>query len=433
MESIAVQKILTHEHPDLDAMMSVLLLKKFGEAQFPGVENAEVIFSPAGTLPEGKSPRQLEKQGIIAVDIGGGRFDSHPSHTTGQAKADRSATDLVAETLGVLDHPDWKALIEFSRLHDTTGHSMYSTNILHHISALSNLLKGIQIQHAGDSAAIMKAGLNLVANIPFSVKHQDDPFRVSILQEAVDNYLAKVGINMEEPPEWLGNFKDWHWRLHNKFRTTYGKNPMDKLVSLKSICHGAFYRFEEDMEQFQQIVDLCVSSMLIREKKWHEALTFYDENCQVEHVGNLTFSTISSSNGMVIKAARFRHKPDILIYQNPENGGVTLFIQRKGALGRFPFEVIAARVRVAEAVLNAEEPKFEELEALGTIHGWFLHQSYNLLIRGSNKQNKFVPTSIPLEQISQLVYSTFDKNLELQSLPKAITEAIWKYKNPLFR
>ncbi|MCB0642715.1 MAG: hypothetical protein KDC44_13800, partial [Phaeodactylibacter sp.] len=121
MEPIPVQKILTHEHPDLDAIMSVLLLKKFGAELFPGVQEAEVIFSPAGTLPEGKSPRQLEKQGIIAVDIGGGRFDSHPSETTGKAKADRSATDLVAETLGVLNHPDWEELIEFSRLHDTTG------------------------------------------------------------------------------------------------------------------------------------------------------------------------------------------------------------------------------------------------------------------------------------------------------------------------
>ncbi|MCB0642140.1 MAG: hypothetical protein KDC44_10890, partial [Phaeodactylibacter sp.] len=303
----------------------------------------------------------------------------------------------------------------------------------HHISALSNLLKGIQLQHPGDSTAMMEAGLELVANIPFAVKHREDPFPVATLQAAVDQYLDREQIDMETPPEWLGNFKEWYWRLHNKFRTTYGKNPLDKLVSLKSICQGAYYRFQDDPAGFQRIVELCISSMLIREQKWHEALTFYDEHCHVQQVDNLTFTTIASSNGMVIKAARFRHKPDILIYHNPENGAVTLFIQRKGALGRFPFERIAARVRVAEAVLREEEPVYEELEALGTVHGWFLHQSFNLLIRGSNKQNQFVPTIIPLEQLNQLVYSTFDQELELQQLPRNITEAIWKYKNPLFR
>jgi len=268
LEPIPIQKILTHESPDLDAMMSVLLLREFGEPFFPGAKTAEVIFSPAGMLPDGLSVRQLEKKGILAVDIGGGRFDSHPSETTGRAKADRSATDLVAEALGVLDHPDWAELIEFSRLQDTRGHSMFSTNIIHHLAALNNILKGIQIQHFGDSKAILEAGILLIANIPFFNKHQEDPFRVELIQRGTDLYLEKEGYDMENPPEWFGNFKEWYQRLHHKFRTTYGKNKMDRMVSLKAICHGAFYRFEENEEKVQEVLELCLSSMLARERQW---------------------------------------------------------------------------------------------------------------------------------------------------------------------
>lgn len=431
-ESIPINKILTHEFPDLDAMLSVLLLRQFGEEKFPGVSKAEVTFSSAGQLPDDLTPKQLEKKGILAVDIGGGRFDSHPSATTGRAKKDRSATDLVAEYLEVIDHPEWSLLVEYARLQDTTGHSMYSTNQMHHLVSLHTILLGLGLLYPDDSATKLAKGIRVIENIPYYVRHKQDNFSSVFLREGIQAYLEKQNIDLEDPPAWIGLFKQWLDRLNQKPKAAFGKNPMDRIVSLKAICQGAYFRYGEDMEKVQPILELCLEAMFEREKTWQDALDQYDQNTVVKEIHALRLVTISSANGMVIKAARFRHKPDILFYQNPEDGAVTIFVQRRGRLEQFPFETLAARIRIAEAVESGEAPDYENLEAHGTHHGWFLHQSNIMLIRGSKKQTDFIPTKISLENINLLIYSIFDHGLEMQ-LPKAYVEAIWKYRNPLFR
>lgn len=432
IEPIPINEILTHEYPDLDAILSVLLLRQFGEEKFPGVSEAKVIFSSAGQLPDDLTPRQLEKKGILAVDIGGGRFDSHPSVTTGRAKKDRSATDLVAEYLGVIDHPEWALLVEYARLQDTTGHSLYSTNQMHHLVSLHTILLGLGLLHEDDSATKLEKGLRIVENIPFYIRHKQDNFSSVLLREGIQTYLEKQGIDLDNPPAWISLFKQWFHRLHEKPKAAFGKNPMDRMVSLKAICQGAYFRFGEDMEQVQPILELCLEAMFEREKNWQDALDQYDQNTIVREIGELRFVAIESANGMVIKAARFRHKPDILVYRNPDDGAVTIFVQRRGKLERFPFESLAARIRLAEAIECEDAPDYDNLEAFGTHHGWFLHQSNIMLIRGSKKQTDFIPTKIPLEMINLIIYAIFDHELEMQ-LPKPYVEAIWKYRNPLFR
>lgn len=429
---IPISEILTHEFPDLDAILSVLLLRKFGEEKFPGVSQAKVSFSSAGQLPDDLTPKQLEKKGILAVDIGGGRFDSHPSSTTGKAKHDRSATDLVAEYLEVIDHPEWALLVEYARLQDTTGHSLYSTNQMHHLVSLHTILLGLGILHPKDSTSKLEKGIRVVENIPFYIRHKQDNFSSALLREGIQTYLKKLEIDLENPPAWIDLFKQWFQRLHEKPKAAFGKNPMDRMVSLKAICQGAYFRFGEDMEKVQPILELCLEAMFEREKTWQDALDQYDQNTIVKEIGALKLVTIESANGMVIKAARFRHKPDILIYKNPADGAVTIFVQRRGRLENFPFETLAARIRLAEAVECGELPDYDNLEAQGTHHGWFLHQSNIMLIRGSKKQTDFIPTKITLENINLLIYSIFEHELEMQ-LPKEYGEAIWKLRNPLFR
>ena len=62
----------------------------------------ELIFSSANTLPDGKTADQLEDEGIMPLDIGGGRFDTHPvADCDNVEKWDTCASQLVAEELGV--------------------------------------------------------------------------------------------------------------------------------------------------------------------------------------------------------------------------------------------------------------------------------------------------------------------------------------------
>lgn len=66
--------IVTHISPDLDAITSVWLIKRF----FKGWEKANIKFVPAGSTFNNKPP-DIEKN-IIHVDTGLGKFDHHQSN-----------------------------------------------------------------------------------------------------------------------------------------------------------------------------------------------------------------------------------------------------------------------------------------------------------------------------------------------------------------
>ena len=69
-----MKTIVTHFSPDLDAITSCWLIKKF----FPGWQNAAIKFVPAGLTYENK-PVDLNPE-IIHVDTGLGKFDHHQSN-----------------------------------------------------------------------------------------------------------------------------------------------------------------------------------------------------------------------------------------------------------------------------------------------------------------------------------------------------------------
>ncbi len=66
-----MKTIVTHISPDLDAVTSIWLIKRF----LPGWKNADIAFVPAEQTFNGKQPD--EDPEIIHVDTGGGKFDHH--------------------------------------------------------------------------------------------------------------------------------------------------------------------------------------------------------------------------------------------------------------------------------------------------------------------------------------------------------------------
>jgi len=82
-----MKTIVTHIAPDLDAITSTWLIKKF----YPGWALARVTFVPAGTTLDGKDP-DLDPD-IIHTDTGLGKFDHH------QLDEYTSATKIIYEFL----------------------------------------------------------------------------------------------------------------------------------------------------------------------------------------------------------------------------------------------------------------------------------------------------------------------------------------------
>lgn len=432
MEYININRIITHVNPDLDGMLSILLLRKFGESLFPGVSNAKVDFITASELPNNMTSSQLEKKGTLAVDIGGGRFDSHPTKNGGVGKLDRSAADLVAEKLGLLNVEIWNPLIEYTRMHDTAAHGLYSTDPLHHIFSLNSILEGITLKYENDSETLLERGIQIITVIPSYVANINLEFNIVLMTEIINKYFVLKGIDLLGNDEELNHFRQWYIQMKTDPDLTFGKHPLDRLVAVRSLLHGAYYFFDKDENLLQDYAFKLIDAILKREYHWFNALKQYRELAILKNIGDLLMSAISSDNGMVIKAARYVNNPDILIYHNPVNGAVTVFIQRRGKLNKYPFENIAARIRLTEAIEKNEKINFDNLASVGTYYGWFLHQSQNILIRGSRKQNNFIPTCIPLNQLIDIVNMEFDHESEYEMNPKFI-EAWLGFRNPYFR
>ncbi|MBI4066236.1 hypothetical protein HY411_00825, partial [Candidatus Gottesmanbacteria bacterium] len=104
-----MKTIVTHIGPDLDAITSIWLVKKF----FPGWEEASIAFVPAGKTLNNTSPD--ETPDIIHVDTGFGKFDHHQSDTNTcaaqlvynsvkETKSEDAAMTRMLAVVGEVDH-----------------------------------------------------------------------------------------------------------------------------------------------------------------------------------------------------------------------------------------------------------------------------------------------------------------------------------------
>lgn len=98
-----VKTIITHTRPHIDEIAAIWLLRKFGKGQYPGVNEANIVFWPnGGATPDGRPASAWENEGYLLIGTGGGRFDEHRTATS-NGNRDECAATLVAKNLGLLD------------------------------------------------------------------------------------------------------------------------------------------------------------------------------------------------------------------------------------------------------------------------------------------------------------------------------------------
>ena len=108
-----MKTIVTHLSPDLDAIASVWLIKKF----LPGWSDAQIKFVPSGTTLDNLLPDS--DKNIIHVDTGLGKFDHH------QTNEYLSATKLVYKYLiktDLIDPKDIKPIEKIVEYVNATDH-----------------------------------------------------------------------------------------------------------------------------------------------------------------------------------------------------------------------------------------------------------------------------------------------------------------------
>lgn len=430
MNPIPISSVLTHENPDLDAILSVLIIKRFGETLFPGVTNANILFSPAGQLPGGKTATELEQNGILAVDIGGGRFDTHPVNNEMDAKKlKRCAADLVAEAVGILHNENWETLVEYVRLQDTEARSINSRDYLHHLGSLPTIFSGVQLRFKHDSARILTEGVQLLELIPIYLENKSKIEKNilietrEILLATTNNFLLSHGIHSSNSHrENKHILENWYDRLNEDLNLAFSPDPLDEIVSIPALLLGLWIKENGDKEKCIDKLTIWLGFIYQREELWESAIKEFDNAAFIQKIRHANIIRIVSENGLVIKAARYRVHADLILFRDPTSGATSFLLNRKGPLAKYSMKNLAAKVRLAECIEENIQPEYSRLYSSGSLHKWFLHQSENLLICGSLKANEFTPSKIDITDLFEIAVSEvdWDKKIPQKYCPDAI-------------
>jgi len=154
---------VTHTWPDLDAIASTWLIKKY----LPGWKNAELHFVPAGKTLKNKPPDQ--DPNIIHTDTGRGKFDHH------QISEKTSAAKRVFQYLSEKKHipanqrKPLQRLVEIITIIDNFGEVNFPdpTSDVYDLS-LHQLIEGLKIKYNSDLETtltgydLLEASLNIL-------------------------------------------------------------------------------------------------------------------------------------------------------------------------------------------------------------------------------------------------------------------------------
>jgi hypothetical protein len=144
-----ISKIIIPTRVQCDTAAAIFILKKFGNEQFPEIQDATIeIWSQ---VPEGETEESLRAKGTLLIDIGGGIFDHHD-------EADKiTATDLICNYLGLSENPALEKLRSFVQRSDFFGKGIISSDPLDRAFGLPGLIVNVNKQYNSEP--------NVVANI----------------------------------------------------------------------------------------------------------------------------------------------------------------------------------------------------------------------------------------------------------------------------
>ncbi|MCS6956561.1 MAG: chromate resistance protein [Patescibacteria group bacterium] len=277
-----MKTIVTHLSPDLDAIASCWLIKRF----LPGWKNAQIKFVPAGKTLDNKNPD--ENPEIIHVDTGMGRFDHH-----------QTSDNICAATL-VFDY--------FKKNHYLKKNQE---------EALERIVNQINIfDHFGE--------------INFSSPDADHfDFLISSI---IDSGLKSVFKKDIELTEYI-------------------------FVILDSLLVIFFKKTQAEKE---------IKKGFIFKSKWGKTLV------------------VSSKNEDVLKLA-LKKGFKLVARKDPERGNIRIKTP--------PFKKYHLR------------SLYQKIVKIDKKANWFLHISGNMLLNGSSKNPNFVPSTLTLKQLIDIIKS----------------------------
>lgn len=143
-------KIVMLPRLQVDAIVACFLLKNFGDNHFPGIGNAQYVFLV--DVPRDRDPKDLQKDGWIFLDMGGGAFDHHTTRNSSQEKC---LSQMIAEYLGISNNRSLRKLLEYARRDDLEGKGTLSKDSIDRAFGLSGLVNDLNRMLPDDQESVL--------------------------------------------------------------------------------------------------------------------------------------------------------------------------------------------------------------------------------------------------------------------------------------
>lgn len=312
-QSLGMKIVVTHASPDLDAIMSVWLIRKF----IPGWENAVVEFVPAGerssrvkSLPVDQIIQTTGRDEVIHVDTGLGPLDHHQTSDQNVCAASRTWEYVLATVEG------------------------------------------------GEKWDEKAASLARMVKIVVDIDHFKEVFWADPTADYHDFSLFGIleGLKFKRPDQ-------------DEYYTTFISDCLDLLLAQFENKLWAEKEIENNGKQFTT--------------KWGKGIAF---------------ETINDS---VLKLAQ-KMGYVIVVRKDPRKGYVRIKARPAGEVSKVSEvpKVSKGKKKDVDLTLVYEQLKKTDPEAT-----WFLHVSKKMLLNGTVKNPKMIPTKLTLDEIIKIIES----------------------------
>jgi len=254
--------VVLHLCPDLEALFMLYLIRNFAAVRerLDVVDDPALKFIPAGPLRPGDwvgqplSSEELEVNGFMFMDCGGGRLDQHDKHAVG---CSMSSLDLLVHFCG-LDQiaPELMPVVEIISRNDLSGKDVVR----------DETYRRSQTPHTPRHLRNVILGWNLL--------HKNDPAKVVDLSDLAFRGLAK---NVEA--QVVENLADG-LPTQERFEEALGEIDFAKLLLAESVMGGVCLKFgaADGQDEEAEALSFCAAAeaaLDAMEAEWDEGVKDY--------------------------------------------------------------------------------------------------------------------------------------------------------------
>ncbi len=376
-----VNKIAVHCNPHLDEVFGIWLLRRQGAKQYPGATTASIIFwETGGNTPDRRRAAEWEeKEGVLALGIGGGKFDEHGPGDI-EPKVGECVASLIATDLGITDDPRLQSLLEYARRVDTTA----TDSPL----ALASLIKAMHDAREHTAEFV----------IEWAIQALDALYQLDQMVAMPTAETCPVLIDTAR----LLEFDHDHW-LKRQLKEAFS-DKLNAACGLPRIVQAL--QGLHDKGTVSNWVRITLQAIKTRQKCFNDAARDF-EQAQKKTVtgpkGEVKLVVMKTDNRAASRFAR-KQGSGITIQQTPR-GNIQLFINKSTGVSLVD---VARMVRIEEQRRRKRivTVDFETLGSEGSVPGaecWYYHAEGEMLLNGSLSHRQVEPTKIPIDELVDLV------------------------------